>query len=117
MTGITSARDETSHRVTARPCRATLASRKTSRRCSGIYVIKCGMQLRPVLGRFCGTDGCECGRGRVVSPSALSLAPPLPLLLPLRSPAGDHHAVATLALRLVHRRVGTRDQLLRRLPV
>src|SRR5882672_3338928 len=68
MTGVTSARDETSHRVTARPCRATLASRKTSRRCSCIYVIKCGMQLGPVLGRFCGTDGCECGRGLALNP-------------------------------------------------
>src|SRR5207237_1142514 len=32
MTGVTSARDETSHRVTARPWRATLAARKPRRR-------------------------------------------------------------------------------------
>src|SRR2546428_2068666 len=114
-TGITSARDETSHRVTARPWRATLASRKTSRRCSGIRCHEVWDQWGPVLGRFCGTEGCECDR--VVSPSALTLATPFSLWLPLRSPAGDHDAVAALPLRLVHRRVGARDELLRRLPV
>src|SRR6267154_843971 len=114
-TGTTSARDETSQRVTARPCRATLASRKTSRRCSCIDVVKCGKQSAPVLGRFCDTKGCECGSA--VSTSALALTAPLPLFLPLGSPTGDDDAIATLVLCLVHRRVGARDQLFRRLPV
>src|SRR3989449_8845366 len=115
MTGITSARDETSHRVTARPWRATLASRKTSRRCSCIRCHEVWDQWGPVLGRFCGTEGRECDR--VVSPSALTFATPFSFLLPLRSPAGDHNAVAALPLCLIHRRVGARDELLRRLPV
>src|SRR5213594_542983 len=51
------------------------------------------------------------------TPSALTFATPFSLLLPLRSPAGDHDAVAALPLRLIHRRIGARDQLLRRLPV
>src|SRR5256885_6686540 len=110
-----SARDETSHRVTARPWRATLAARKTSRRCSCIRCHEVWDPWGPVLGRFCGTKGRECDR--VVSPSALTFATPFSLLLPLRSPAGDHDAVAALPLRLIHRRVGARDELLRRLPV
>src|SRR6267143_20583 len=114
-TGTTSARDETSQRVTARPCRATLASRKTSRRCSCIDVVKCGKQSAPVLGRFCDTKGCECGSA--VSTSALALTAPLPLFLPLGSPTSDDDAIATLVLCLVHRRVGAPDQLFRRLPV
>src|SRR5216117_572698 len=115
MTAVTSARDETSHRVTARPWRATLAARKTSRRCSCIRCHEVRDQWGPVLGRFCGTEGRECDR--VVSPSALTFATPLPLLLPLRSPAGDGHAIATCAFRLIHCRVGAGDELLRRLPV
>src|SRR5437870_1150451 len=115
MTGVTSARDETSHRVTARPWRATLAARKTSRRCSCIRCHEVWDPWGPVLGRFCGTKGRECDR--VVSPSALAFATPFSFLLPLRSPAGDHNAVAALSLCLIHRRVGARDELLRRLPV
>src|SRR5216117_677933 len=115
MTAVTSARDETSHRVTARPWRATLAARKTSRRCSCIRCHEVWDQWGPVLGRFCGTEGRECDR--VVSPSALAFATPFSFLLPLRSPAGDHNAVAALSLCLIHRRVGARDELLRRLPV
>src|SRR6266852_6134271 len=115
MTGITSARDETSHRVTARPCRATLAARKTSRRCSCIRCSQVCDEGSPVLGCFCGNEGRECDR--VVSLSALTFATPFSLVLPLRSPAGDHDAVAALPLRLIHRRVGARDELLRRLPV
>src|SRR6266702_1813916 len=104
MTGITSARDETSHRVTARPCRATLAARKTSRRCSCIRWQVCD-DRSPVLGCFCGTEGRECDSGDAPLALTLTLAAPLPLLLSLRLPTGDHDAVAALALRLVHRRV------------
>src|SRR6266436_4406416 len=69
------------------PLQGTLASRKTSRRCSCIDVVKCGKQSAPVLGRFCDTKGCECGSA--VSTSALALTAPLPLFLPLGSPTGD----------------------------
>src|SRR5260370_29482165 len=76
---------------------------------------KWGKQSGPVLGRVCDTEGCECGSA--VWTSALALTAPLPLFLPLGSPTGDDDAIATLVLCLVHRRVGARDQLFRRLPV
>src|SRR6266513_872584 len=116
MIGITSAREETSHRVTTRPCRATLASRKTSRRCSCIGWHQVWDAPGPDPRAFLRHGGVRMRQG-VAGPSGLPLAAPLALLLEVRSAAGDHHAIATPALRLVHRRVGARDGLLRRVAV
>src|SRR6266511_841400 len=122
MTGITSARDETSHRVTTRPWRATLASRKTSRRCSSIGSAgflrfhQVWEATGPGPRAFLRHGGVRM-RQAWVSPSALTLAAGPRRLLPLPPPARHHDAIAALPLRLVHRRVGARDGLFRRLPV
>src|SRR5260370_3010959 len=52
-----------------------------------------------------------------VAPSVSRPASFLPLLLPRAFPASRDHAVATFGLRLIHRGVRARDQLLRGIAV